>query len=199
MVYFDFLGYTFIAYTESTGQVLHIIIPILSVVLSFYFLHIKGISRRYLRKEIRYGFFVTIFSLFLGFIVCYLIAIELDFSGKSMSWYNRTYFAVPLYCLPSLAVSAFFYAQLVRTRDTPLSLALQAQARLNGVNLVWALGCIVLTLMGYRVAYVLMMPVLVSLIVNTIIGLTKSQNTSKTTNHPIPIELDIICLFYFRQ
>lgn len=179
MVYFDLLGYAFIAYNESTGQILHIIIPILSVVISFYFLHIKGISRRYLRKELRYGFFVTIFSVFLGFLVCYLIASELDFNGKSMSWYNRTYFSVALYCLPSLAVSAFFYAQLVRTRDTPLSLALQAQARLNGVNLVWAIGCIGLTIMGFRTAYVLMMPVLVSLIVNTIIGLTKSQNTSK--------------------
>lgn len=182
MVYFDFLGYIFVAYTESTGQLLHIIIPILSVVLSFYFLHIKGISRRYLRKELRYGFLVTIFSLFLGFCVCYLIAVELDFNGKSMSWYNRTYFSVALYCLPSIAVSAFFYAQLVRTRDTPLSLALQAQARLNGVNLVWALGSVVLTLMGFRTAYVLMMPVLVSLIVNTVIGLTKSQNTSNVSN-----------------
>lgn len=179
MVYFDFLGYTFIAYTESTGQILHIIIPLLSVVLSYYFLHTKGISRRYVRKELRYGFLVTIFSLFLGFIVCYLIATELDVSGKSMSWYNRTYFSVLLYCFPSLAVASFFYAQIVRTRDTPLSLALQAQARLNGVNLLWALLSIILTVMGYRTAYVLMMPVFVSLITNTIIGLTKSQNTSK--------------------
>lgn len=204
MVYFDFLGYAFIAYTESTGQILHIIIPILSVVLSFYFLHIKGISRRYLRKELRYGFFVTIFSIFLGCVVCYLIANELDFNGKSMSWYNRTYFSVALYCLPSLAVSAFFYAQLVRTRDTPLSLALQAQARLNGVNLMWALGSIILTLMGFRVGYVLMMPVLVSLIVNTIIGLTKSQNTSRASDQQQQFRLnkvatiyDMICFFFF--
>lgn len=180
MVYFDFLGYTFISYTESTGQILHIIIPLLSVILSYYFLHTKGISRRYVRKEIRFGFFVTIFSLFLGCIVCYIIASELDLNGKTMSWYNRTYFSVALYCLPSLAVASFFYAQLVRTRDSPLSLALQAQARLNGVNLVWATGSVILTLFGFRTAYVLMMPVLVTLIVNAIIGLTKSQNTSMT-------------------
>lgn len=181
MVYFDFLGYTFISYTESTGQILHIVIPILSVILSYYYLHTKGISRRYVRKEIRYGFFVTIFSLFLGLIVCYLIAFELDLNGKSMSWYNRTYFSVALYCFPSLAVASFFYAQLVRTRDSPLSLALQAQARLNGVNLVWAVGSIVLTVLGYRTAYVLMIPVFVTLIVNTIIGLTKAQNTSMSS------------------
>lgn len=179
MVYFDVLGYTFISYSESTGQIVHLIISIWSVILSYYLLHTKGISRRYVRKEIRYGFFVTIFSLFLSGLVCYLIAYELDFNGKSMSWYNRTYFSIALYCLPSLAVASFFYAQLVRTRDTPLSLALQAQARLNGVNLVWALGCVALTIFGYRTAYVLMFPVFVTLIVNTIIGLTKSQNKSE--------------------
>lgn len=178
MVYFDFLGYTFIAYTETTGQILHILVPILSVILSYYFLHTKGISRRYVRKEILYGFYVTIFSLFAGFLVCYLIATELDFNGKSMSWYNRTYFSVALYCFPTLVVASFFYAQLVRTRDSPLSLALQAQARLNGVNIVWAVGSVVLTLFGFRSAYVLMFPVFITLIVNTIIGLTKSQNTS---------------------
>lgn len=183
MVYFDLLGYTFIAYTETTGQILHIAICVLSVILSYYFLHTKGISRRYVRKELRYGFLVTIFSLFLGFIACYLIATELDFSGKSMSWYNRTYFSILLYCFPSLAVSSFFYAQIVRTRDTPLSLALQAQARLNGVNLLWAILCCLLTVIGYRSAYVLMIPVFVSLIVNTVIGLTKSQNTSKFISH----------------
>lgn len=179
MVYFDYLGYVFFSYSETAGQVLHVIIPLLSVVLSYYFLHTKGISRRYVRKEIRYGFFVTIFSMFLGFIVCYLIATELDFNGKSMSWYNRTYFSVGLYCFPTLAIASFFYAQLVRTRDSPLSLALQAQARLNGVNIVWALGSIILTVMGFRTAYVLVFPVFITLIVNSIIGLTKSQNSSK--------------------
>lgn len=186
MVYFDFLGYTFISYSESTGQILHIVIPILSVILSYYFLHTKGISRRYVRKEIRYGFLVTILSFVLGLIVCYLIAFELDMNGKAMSWYNRTYFSVALYCFPSLAVASFFYAQLVRTRDSPLSLALQAQARLNGVNLVWALGSILLTVFGFRTGYVLMMPVLVTLIVNTIIGLTKAQNTSELNVSKFP-------------
>lgn len=179
MVYFDFLGYTLVSYSESTGQILHIFVPMLSLILSYYFLHTKGISRRYVRKEIRYGFFVTIFSLFLGLIVGYLMAFELDFNGKSMSWYNRTYLSITLYCLPTLAIAAIFYTKLVRTRDSPLSLALQAQARLNGVNLVWALGSIILTIFGYRTAYVLMMPVFISLMVSTIIGLTNSQNTSR--------------------
>lgn len=166
MVYFDLLGYTFVAYA------------ILSVILSYYFLRTKRILAC---KEICYGFSVTILSIFVGLVVCYLIATELDFNGKSMSWYNRTYFSVALYCFPTFTVaSAFFYALLlVRTRNSPLSLALQTQARLNGVNIVWATASVVLTLMGYRSGYVLVFPVFITLIVNTIIGMTKLQNTSE--------------------
>lgn len=178
MVYFDFLGYIFVAYTESTGQLLHIAVAAFSLILSYTFLNTKGAPRRNLRKEIRYGFLVTIFSFFLGCLICYLIAFELDWRGKSMSWYNRTYFSIVLYCLPTLAIASFFYIHLTRTRDSPLSLALQTQGRLNGVNIMWALGCIILTAFGYRSAYVLMFPVLISLIVNIVISVTRSQNTS---------------------
>lgn len=179
MVYFDLLGYTFISYTESAGQLLHIGVAVASIVLSYYFLHTKGISRRYVRKEILFGFLVTLFALFLANLVCYLIAFELDFNGKSMSWYHRTYFSISLYCFPSAVIASIFYAQLTRTRDSPLSLGLQAQARLNGVNLFWAFLCIWLTVFKYRTAYVLMIPTLITLIVNVTIGLTRSQNTSE--------------------
>lgn len=194
MVYFDFLGYIFVAYNESMGQILHIIIPILSVILSYYFLHTKGILAY---KEICYGFFVTIFSIFLGLIICYLIGTELDFNGKSMSWYNRTYLSIALYCFPTITVASFFYA-FIRSRDSPLSLALQAQARLIGVNIVWAMASVVLTLKGYRTAYVLVFPVFVTLIMNTIIGVTKLQNTSELFIYDcMPFDFFYFILFAF--
>lgn len=96
-----------------------------------------------------------------------------------MSWFHRTYFSICLFCLPSAAVHAAFYAQLTRTRDSPLSLGLKAQARLIGVNLFWAILSIGLTLVGYRTAYVLMFPNLIALIVNVVIAILKAQNTSE--------------------
>lgn len=197
MVYFDLIGFFFVSYSETNGQIFHIVVPILSVLLSYYFLHMKGISRRNVRKEIRYGFFVTIFSLFLSGLVCYLIATELDYNGKAMSWYNRTYLAIFLYSFPALAVASIFYSQFTRTRDSPLSLALQAQARLNGVNIFWAIICCILTLCGYRTAYVIMIPVLITLIVNTTIGLLKAQNTSEF-NDKIFLSILLIFVFHFQ-
>lgn len=179
MVYFDLFGYIFISYSESSGQLLHFGVSIASILLTYYILHTKGISRRYVRKEILFGFFVTLVSFCLAIFVCYLIASELDLNGKSMSWYNRTYFSIILYCFPSAVIASLFYAQLTRTRDSPLSLGLQTQARLGGVNTVWALLCFALNLFKYRTAYVLMVPVLITLVVNVSIWLTRSQNTSE--------------------
>lgn len=177
MVYYDLLGFTFIAYSESTGQIINIVVAIASVIVSYYILQAKGIKPRYVRKEILYGFFITICAFILGNIVCFLIATELDFSEKSMSWYHRTIFSITLYCFPSAAVHVLFYSQSTSTRDSPLSLGLKAQARLNGVNLFWALVTIVLMALGYRTAYIFMVPILITLLTNIFIGALKAQNS----------------------
>lgn len=178
MIYYDFIGFFFIAYLESTGQLLNILVAVASVVISYYLLQVRGIKPRYILQEIFYGLSATIGALFIGNCVCYLIATELDISGKSMAWYHRTYFSILLFCFPSAAVHAAFYAQLRRTRDSPLSLGLIAQARLIGVNLFWAILSIGTTLTGYRTAYVFMIPNLIVLIVNVVIALLKAHNTS---------------------
>lgn len=86
MVYFDYLGYIFIAYSESLGQGINYIVAIASLVIPYFILQTKGINRRMVRKEILKGFFVLVGGFVLGNIICFLIAFEIDFSGKSMSW-----------------------------------------------------------------------------------------------------------------
>lgn len=180
MVFFDYLGFTFIAYTETAGQVLNLVISLISIFVTFYSLRARGINQRTIRKEILCGLFVTIICTALGIILCHVIATELDWSGKVMSWYQHTFFAVLLYCCPALAIHTIFYSGLTRNRETALSLGLKVQARINGVNLLWSLITIVVTLIGYRSAYVFMLPVLVHLITMSITALLKAQNSSKT-------------------
>lgn len=179
MEYYDILNFIFISYSEPTGYILNIFIAILSVTQSYYFLHAKNVSCCHVFWEFCFGLFATICSLLMGGIVCYLIAIELDFSGNTMSWYSHTYYSIALYGFPMLAVESVFYAIPWHVRNSLLSLALQTQAHLNGVNFVWTVGIIILTILRYRSAYVLMMPVLLTWIVNVIIGLIKPQNTSE--------------------
>lgn len=181
MVYFDVLGYIFISYNELIGQILHIAIPILSVMLSYYFVHTKGISRGQVFREFLIGLVVTVVASFVSSLfVCYWIAQMLDYFGKTMSWYNLTFFSIGLYCFPTLAIASIFNI-LFRLKS-----ASHAQARLNGVNACWAFASIIITVMGYRSGYVLMVPVLVFLVVSTIIGLTKSQHSCNLIYHKCP-------------
>ena len=59
-----------------------------------------------------------------------------------------------------------------------MSLALKAQARINGTSLFWGLLTAAITLAGYRIGYVLLVPLLITLITNTITGILGYQNTS---------------------
>lgn len=88
MVFFDLIGFAFVAYTETTGQILNLVISLISIGVSFYSLKARGINQRTIRKEIFCGFIVTIICFAVGNLLCYVIAHELDLSGKSMSWYG---------------------------------------------------------------------------------------------------------------
>lgn len=180
MVYYDFFGFFFIAYSAQTGLLLNVIISILSVTVSILVLHIKGISRRCVRREILYGLVATVISMVVGAAFCYGLAYVLDLTGRSMSWYTRTYFAILLYMFPVIAFAVATFVHFGRKRDAPISTALLVQSWLSGVNILWAVLCIAMSVAGYRSAYVIMVPLLVALITNSFIGIFRLQNTIRT-------------------
>lgn len=179
MVYYDLLGFYFVAYSEGTGQILNVVVALSSIIISYFLIQAKGIKPHHVQKELFKGFIFTLLSVFLGAGLCYLIAIEIDFSGHAMSWYNRTYFTIILYSLPSVAVHAFFYAGFFHESDSSLSLGLKTQARIIGVNTFWALVTLAITFIGYRTAYAFMLLNLIHLIISVAIAVFKAQNTSK--------------------
>lgn len=97
--------------------------------------------------------------------------------------YQHTFFAITLYCVPALAVHTILYSKLTRNRESALSLGLKVQARINGVNLIWALVTIGLTAFGFRSAYVFLVPVLVHLVTTGVIAILKLQNSSQCSTH----------------
>lgn len=177
MVYYDLFGFVFIAYSTQTGQLLNIIIAIVSVTISILVLHIKGISRRCVRREIVYGFLAAIAAFVVSAAFCYGLAYVLDLTGRAMSWYTRTYFAILLYTFPVIAFAGATFVHFGRKRDVPISTALLVQSWLSGINILWAILCVGVSVAGYRSAYVVMVPVLVSAITNSLIGIFRLQNT----------------------
>lgn len=61
--------------------------------------------------------------------------------------------------------------------QTPFSLALKVQARLNGVNLFWGMLTLGITFTGYRIAYIFMILIFFSLLSNTLISMFGVQNS----------------------
>ena len=64
-------------------------------------------------------------------------------------------------------------------KKTPISLGLKVQARLNGVNLFWSVIVLGLTVAGYRVGYLFMIILFISLVANIVNFVCQLNNSGK--------------------
>lgn len=178
-VYFDILGLYFVTYSGEFATVFNYIIVICSVLLPYIMLSsaTKGINKKHLRYEIFLGFFINMVSLVTSCGCCYAIACDLDMMGKSMTWYSNTFVCVPTYCLVTIFIQTVAHRIFSRNQKIPLSLALQTQARLIGTCFFWGILCAALTGAGIRTAYAIIIPLLITLFTNLIIGLLGLQNS----------------------
>lgn len=144
------------------------------------------------------GLLINVLAAVLAFSLCYGIALELDFTGNSLVWYHHTIFAVVFYCLPTVLVFCWLHRILNDSRNTPLSLGLKVQARLNGSNIMWGALVFYITALGYRSAYLFMVPLAFTLLANIVIGIIGVQNSSKLFRTTNRYHLTIF-LTYFSQ
>lgn len=93
--------------------------------------------------------------------------------------FHHTIFAIPLYCLPTVAVFCMLHRLFGASPNNPLSLSLQVQARLNGINIMFAALLLGVTATGYRSAYVFAVPLLITCGTNVVIGMTGIGNSSE--------------------
>ncbi|XP_046804765.1 endoplasmic reticulum metallopeptidase 1-like [Lucilia cuprina] len=178
-VYYDIFGIYFVTYSVDFATVFNYIIVICSVLLPYIVLSraTKGINKKHLRYEIFLGFLIKTISLVTSCACCYAIAYDLDVMGKPMTWYSNTFLCIPTYCLVTIFVQSIAHLIFNRNQKTPLSLALQTQARLIGTSFFWGILSAALTGAGIRTAYALIVPLLITLLANLIIGILKFENT----------------------
>ncbi|XP_055371692.1 endoplasmic reticulum metallopeptidase 1-like [Condylostylus longicornis] len=178
-VYFDILGLIFVSYSKDFAKFFNNAVVILSIVLPYLFLSkaTRGINKKHLRYEIIFGFLINTICLVSSNVVGYSIAYDLDINGHSMAWYSNTSLAIATYCVVSVLVQCVVHVIFNNDKSTPLSLGLKTQARLCGSNLFWGLLTAAITLADYRIGYVFMVPLLITLITNIITGLLDLHNT----------------------
>lgn len=183
-VFYDILGFYFVTYSKTFGNILNVIVCILSTTVPFMSLSrsTRGIQTKHLKTEIRVGLLATSVSVIFSTGVCYLLAVFYDAIDKSMSWYSTPCLVVGLYCAPALLVQCFTHIianRLLGNRNAPISLALKIQVQQNGTNAFWAAFVLGSTFTGYRMGYIGMVMLLLTLISNSIIGLLGIQNSVK--------------------
>lgn len=138
-----------------------------------------GIHSKHIRLEILIGAALNILGFLVSAGVCYLVALELDFSGHTMSWYSHQMMAMTIYCSLTVLIQCGITYLCYSSPKAPLSLSLIVQARLMGTTLIWAVLTAVVTTAGYKIAYVFMVPLLVTLFSSILIGMLGFQNSSK--------------------
>lgn len=183
MVYYDVLGFFFVAYTENIGHIINIVIGIVSTGVPFILLDAQG--KIY---GVFNGILATVASFCISGILCFVLGFELNHNDTGMSWYTRTYIAFLLYGFIAIAAQAFFYARVIqlRCKSWQMNSTSKTQARIIGVNVVWTCVTIFLKIKGSRCGYIIMVPQLIILIVSVLASILRIQRKSESrVVHPM--------------
>jgi Peptidase family M28 len=173
-VYFEYLGFFMISYTESMGFTLNIVISILAFIIPFIY-HALSTSENFCLTFLQTisSFITFVLSTVLSALGCYGLAFIMNYFDNSMSWFNTIWLSIGLYwCLAVIIqlltyqlFQAIFDACCFRTKKyRETSLRKKVQGNMNGVNLFWALFTIGVTLLGYRLGYLTMILMFISLV-----------------------------------
>lgn len=179
-VYFDFLGFFFVHYAKDIGAVINFAVVLFAITLPFLTLTTVKAHTKNVLKETLIGFFSMLVGNGCSGLVLYLTAYFIDKADYSMGWYRSTFLAPGIYSTLVILVHVFVQDVLnitVASRESPLSLGLRVQARLNGINVFWGVATLTATIFGFRSGYLLMIIILFNLITNLIIYLAKLHNT----------------------
>lgn len=179
-VYFDFLGFFFVHYSKDIGAVINFAVVLFAITLPFLTLTTVKAHTKNVLSETLIGFFSILVGSGCSGLVLYLTAYFIDKADYSMGWYRSTFLAPGIYSTLAVLVHVFVQDVLnitVASRESPLSLGLRVQARLNGVNVFWGVATLTITMFGLRFGYLPMILILFNLVSNLIIYFAKLHNT----------------------
>lgn len=179
-IYFDFLGISIFHLSRQMGAFLVILVSILAVAVPFTSLahSTRDFHARFIWIEALSTFISATMAVFVTATVIYAIAVNLDASGKPMAWYGNHWLAIGLYIVPTLALLCFIHIRKANP-EAPISLGLRVQSALLGINLAWIVVAGGLLFSGYRLFYLPMILLGLSLIPTVIIWLFNLQNTGE--------------------
>lgn len=173
-MYFDYLGFMFVHYTKEVGVILNFLVTLVAIVGPFLTLTkaTVNVHSKHILSETLLGLFSIISGTGNAVLASFVTGYFLDKTGNSMTWYRNTFLAPAIYSTLTILMLVLTYDVIDSTlanKHSPISLGLKVQARLNGINILFGILTLGLTVTGLRSGYLFMMVLLFSFITNTLI------------------------------
>ncbi|XP_064542360.1 endoplasmic reticulum metallopeptidase 1 isoform X1 [Drosophila montana] len=175
-VFYDFLGWFIIFYTATTSIIINSIVSgvaLLAIGISVYFMSVRSgcsLSGVLMRFGIILG--IQLVSLALAAGLALLVAVFMDAVDRSLSWFTQMWLIIGLYLFPIIfGMSILPALYMEKTKRDPLSLGFRVQLFMHSHCVCLVILIIVLTSIGIRSAYFIMLCVLfdiVALVVNLV-------------------------------
>lgn len=178
-VYFDLWGLFFVSYSAAAGVTINIVVSVLAVAVPFLVqtkMKLKNCKK--ITVETLISFATVAISTILSLAACFTMGLIMNAADNTMFWFNTTLLSLGVYStlavIVQIAVHHVSYAIVGRFQRTNLKgegkfdERQQIQARLNGVNLFWAMITIIVSCFGLRFVYITMIMLLISLFTNLI-------------------------------
>ncbi|KAH8400838.1 hypothetical protein KR009_001397, partial [Drosophila setifemur] len=175
-IFYDFLGWFMIFYTETTSIVVNVVVAVIALLgigISVYFMCLRsGCSWKGVLLRFSITFAIQFISLILAVGLAILVAVFMDGVSRSMTWFTSSWTIFGLYLAPIIfGLSILPAVYLEKTKRDPLSLGFRIQLFMHSHCICLILIMLILTGLSIRSAYLIMICVvfdILALIVNLV-------------------------------
>lgn len=173
-VYYDFFSLFLVSYSAGVGIIINIIVSVFAVAIPFIIQTKLKLTNCLMNlKETLVSFFTIIVSTILSLLACYVMGLIMNAVDNAMFWFNATILSLGVYSSlavlvqigvhhVSLLVNDKFCRKVTKAKDK-FEGRRRIQAQINGINLFWAVLAITVTSLGFRMGYIMMVLLAVSL------------------------------------
>uniref|UniRef100_A0A1B0CV17 FXNA-like protease n=1 Tax=Lutzomyia longipalpis TaxID=7200 RepID=A0A1B0CV17_LUTLO len=204
VVFFDFMGWFMISYTEVVGMIINSLIVILLIVIVGFSVYSmcrsEGISFQTGLWELLEILGIHLASIAVGIGLCLLLMVIYRATGRSLAFYSELWLLYGIYFSPfylGLALGPVLYLTL--RKKLPLRVSQEVQLFLHANALILGLVLIVMTAAGIRSAYLLLTPLIfycASSGISAIFGLINHRRVGWIYFHILGVVLPFIFYAY---
>ncbi|XP_055702540.1 endoplasmic reticulum metallopeptidase 1-like isoform X2 [Phlebotomus papatasi] len=161
VIFFDFMGWFMISYTEVVAMIINILIAILQFVIIGFSMYLmaksEGVPFKKVFKELIKVLIAHLVSIVVGIGLCFLLMVIYDAAGRPLSYYSELWLLYGIYFSPfylGLALGPMLYFTLKKKH--PLTVSHEVQLFLHSHALLLSVLLIITTGARIRSAYIIL-------------------------------------------